>query len=462
MKKEKIMKKQLLFLFILAVTVGMIYSQSITVTSPSGGTWYKGNTYNITWTATGCSSTSYKINIFRGSIAEANFVEQLTKTGTPSKSWTVPMGYSNGTYYIRVKTDPSQTGCVGDSAAFTIANEPTGAEPGSIVVTSPTGSTKWLRGSTQTITWTKSGDLDSNVKINIFKNSISETNFVAQLNGPNSGSKSWAIPATYEPGTYYVRVKESSGDVFGDSPGFQITNFLTFQPVLVGVVFKPHSITINEPSRSELAKNSRIRILWKPKNLTNNVKISLIKNGEVFGIIEEGLAPGRISTEWTVGQTLIKTALPDSGFKIRIEETGINNVFAESREFSIVDEKKVDLSCYVSGHSSRDSGRVVRLTVKVRINNFGGPALARVPVRVNVRTVGDDPESGETKTKYLENVTYRGHSYEYSLSFDFRLHSHSRDERRTLDRIATVVVDPDDTLRDRRRMNNTSTYTFNF
>ncbi len=457
------MKKLFFILSVLTVTVGMVYSAGLTVTSPLGGTYHKGDNVSISWTPVACTSTNYKINIFKNTTDPSNFVEQLLANGVTSKNWTIPMGYTNGTYILRVKADDNS--CFGDSGTFHIT-DPASPEPGTdpaITVTAPTTGTKWLRGTNQIITWDKSGDLDSNVKINIFKNSISESNFVVQLTGPNSGSKSWAIPGTYEPGTYYIRVKEATGTVYGDSNAFEITQMLYFQPVIVATMFKPHSITITEPSGRELALNSRMRILWRPKNLTNNVKISLIKNGEHFGVIEENLAPGRISTEWTVGRTLIKTATPDSGFKIKIEEMGVANVSAESPTFSIIGEKNIDLSCYVSGHSSRDSGRVVRLTVKVRINNFGGPAIPLVPVQVNVRTQGDVPGSGDTQTKNLENVTYRGHSYEYSLSFDFRLHSGGDRERiRTLDRVATVVVDPGDSLRDRRLMNNTSTYTFNF
>ena len=215
------MKKSVIVLFVLFVSIGMIYSANLTVNQPSGGTWLKGSTHNITWTATGCSSTSYKINIFRGSIDVSNFVEQLTKTGTPTKSWTIPMGYSNGTYYIRIKTDPAQPGCQGDSAAFTITDSPGGTS--SITVTSPTGSSQWCRGKTQDITWSNSGLLNANVKINIFKNSIDPANFVQQLTATTgSGSKCWAIPASAATGTYFVRIKEAVGTVKGDSPGFQV------------------------------------------------------------------------------------------------------------------------------------------------------------------------------------------------------------------------------------------------
>jgi hypothetical protein len=113
---------------------------------------------------------------------------------------------------------------------------------------------------------------------------------------------------------------------------------------------------------------------------------------------------------------------------------------------------------------SRDSGRVARLTVKIRVNNFGGGAIPRVPVQVRVRVAGEsEGASGEkVQNNFLENVTYRGHSYEYSLQFDFRLHTNSMGSLRRMDRIATLIIDPDDTLRDKRRMNNTSTRNFYF
>ena len=346
----------------------------------------------------------------------------------------------------------SDDACIGDSAVFSLANEP-GGDSGRISVTQPNASTGWQRGTTKTITWDSTGSVDSNVKINIFRNSISEANFLTQLTGPNTGSKSWPIPSSYEPGTYCLRVKEAEGDIFGDSSRFQITSGASLL----------HSIVVVEPNGGrDLARNNRVRIIWRPKNLTNNVKISLMKNGELFGVIVENLAPGRITYEWIVGRTLIKTALPDTGFKIKIEEMGLDASDQSNSSFAIEDDRHVDLSCYVSGHRSKDHGRVVELTVKVRVNNIGREVLRDVPVKVTVRTAGAT-SGGETRTKNISEVTYRGHSYEYSVKFDFRLHGGSRYSRkRKLDRVAIVVVDPDDIFRDKSRRNNSTTYRFNF
>ncbi len=129
------MKRLIVLIFIMFVSVGIIFSQSVNVTSPAAGvTWNKGATKTITWTSPGCQSGDVKINIFKNSIDQANFVLQLTGPNTGSKSWTIPSNFDNGTYYIRVKTDPAETGCLGDSEAFTIGTfEPiTTFRPGAV------------------------------------------------------------------------------------------------------------------------------------------------------------------------------------------------------------------------------------------------------------------------------------------------------------------------------------------
>ncbi len=118
------MKKLIFVSILLLVSMGIVYSQSVNVTSPAAGvTWNKDTAHNITWTSPGCQSGDVKINIFKDSIIQANFVLQLTGPNNGSKNWTVPNNFEDGTYYIRVKTDPAETGCLGDSGAFTIGTD---------------------------------------------------------------------------------------------------------------------------------------------------------------------------------------------------------------------------------------------------------------------------------------------------------------------------------------------------
>ncbi|MEN8222621.1 MAG: hypothetical protein ABFR36_05135, partial [Acidobacteriota bacterium] len=82
--------------------------------------WFKGNTYQIKWTPSGCQETDYKINIFKGSVDTENFKLQLMASGVTQKSWTIPGTFEAGTYVIRVKAENT---CIGDSEKFEIKSK---------------------------------------------------------------------------------------------------------------------------------------------------------------------------------------------------------------------------------------------------------------------------------------------------------------------------------------------------
>ncbi len=114
------MKKLVFINFIFFVLFGLIFSQSIIITSPhAGDTWYKGHAYNITWNSSGIpASTNMKINIFKNSINTANFIEQITTINDGSENWLIGTGYVTGTFYIRIKT--SDNAVHGDSDGFSV------------------------------------------------------------------------------------------------------------------------------------------------------------------------------------------------------------------------------------------------------------------------------------------------------------------------------------------------------
>ncbi len=212
-------KRNIFIIIVFFILAGLIFPQSITVTEPDPGeTWYKGQTYDIKWTSSGCTDNNIKINIFKNSVAVSNFVEQLTSSDTGSKSWTIPSSYANGNYIIRIKT--SDNNCIGDSGVFQIADQ----QGGTLTVTEPDPGEDWEKGKSHMITWTSSGCTNNNIKINIFRNSIIQSNFVDQLTSTNSGSKSWLIPSNYTTGNYIMRIKTEDELCKGDSGVFQIIN----------------------------------------------------------------------------------------------------------------------------------------------------------------------------------------------------------------------------------------------
>ena len=85
------MKRTIFFIIAVWVAVGLAFGQSIVVQSPKkGDVWKKGQEYTIAWTKAGCDNPDVKINIFKNSIDQANFVLQLTGPNTGSMKWKMP------------------------------------------------------------------------------------------------------------------------------------------------------------------------------------------------------------------------------------------------------------------------------------------------------------------------------------------------------------------------------------
>jgi hypothetical protein len=90
-----------------------------------------------------------------------------------------------------------------------------------ITVTQPTTGVTWNSGGTYTITWTKTGQMDTNVKINLHQGS----NHILTISdsAPNTGTFQWTVPTTLAAGTYQIRVRTLIGAVAGDSQPFTIS-----------------------------------------------------------------------------------------------------------------------------------------------------------------------------------------------------------------------------------------------
>jgi hypothetical protein len=100
----------------------------------------------------------------------------------------------------------------------------------SITVTSPASGNEWCLGSTQTITWIKSGTMPATVAVRLRRAGAPETELaVVDITGStaNNGSISWTIPVSVPVGDYFIRIRTSSPDVIGDSATFKIKSCYT-------------------------------------------------------------------------------------------------------------------------------------------------------------------------------------------------------------------------------------------
>ncbi|MEN8222858.1 MAG: hypothetical protein ABFR36_06320 [Acidobacteriota bacterium] len=236
------MKRSILLLSILLILTGIVFSQSIQVTSPQKDqVWYKGAKVQIKWTETGCSSPYVKINIFKNSITQANFIEQLHPHNSGWTYWTIPTNYVSGKYILRIKADPAQTGCLGDSGVFhiklnaklAISNPKISAHKSikfgkmlkGINVTAPKNGQSYEIGKQMQITWNKYFANYSKVNIDLHhENGNFETSIYKEYN--NSGNifvtmfMFNAIPGD----KYFFRIYTSDNKYSGISGFFYVTN----------------------------------------------------------------------------------------------------------------------------------------------------------------------------------------------------------------------------------------------
>jgi PKD repeat protein len=298
----------------------------ITVISPNGGeNWLPGSTENITWTASNVN-TSVKITLWSGGVNVGTIGQYLDPISS-SYAWTVGK-LMDGSYVdpaagctIKIKEIGLPVADFSD-ASFTISNDPT------ITVTSPNGGETWPPGLTRYITWNYS-NLTYGLIISLWKDGIKQ-GIIANNLDYISGSYAWNVgnydggPAEPGPG-YTIRIKEIGNPVsdFSDGP-FTISD----QP----------AIWVTSPNGDEQWSHGFTHdITWQSLNLSNQVKITLWKDGINQGTIASYLPTTQTSYSWVVGSYDGGTALPGTGYTIKVKEIGLPTSDTSDKPFSIFD-----------------------------------------------------------------------------------------------------------------------------
>ena len=185
-----------------------------------------------------------------------------------------------------------------------------------ITVTSHSSGNTWNKGNSYTVTWTKSGAMNANVKLTL-RNADGSLNSVITMSTPNDGSFSWLIPGSVSPGNYEVRVKTVDNAVFDNSAQFSIA--------ATGA-----SINITSPSGPYWCKGQSKLIQWtKSGSMSANVKITLRNgDGSLNSVITMSTANDG-SYSWA-----IPPGLSSGTYKIRVK-TVDNAVADDSVQFQI-------------------------------------------------------------------------------------------------------------------------------
>jgi hypothetical protein len=288
---------------------------TLTLTSPNGGeTWQANSDHTITWTSSG-AITTVKLEIssdgggswleIAGSIANNGFY-----------AWTVPNTLSE---QCLVKVTALDGGGEYDvsNTVFTISSPPT------ITVTKPNGGENLQTGSTQAITWTSTGNIDS---INIAYSTDSGATWTPIASAiANTGSFNWTVPST--PSTNcLVRVNDVVGTAVDSSN-------------LVFTISLPPTITVTKPNGGEnwLTGSTQV-ITWTSTGSVGNVKIEYsTNNGSFWSIITSSM--GNTGTySWNVPNT------PSTNCRVRIGETDGNPIDISDAVFTITQAQSITVT----------------------------------------------------------------------------------------------------------------------
>jgi len=193
-----------------------------------------------------------------------------------------------------------------------------------ITVTNPTGSSVWYAGSSYTITWTWSGAVGANVKLEYDYTSFLDPVAIASSTS-NDGSFSWTVPSIIDTHlTYFIRISDLSDlSVYDDSPYFEIVGGSG-----------SGTITVTAPTLTDIwYTGSTYNIKWTTTTgVGPNVKIEY----DCFfcssdGIITSSTPTASGSYSWTVPTSLTT----DWSYTITVSDASNPSVSDESPLFTI-------------------------------------------------------------------------------------------------------------------------------
>ncbi|MEN8155075.1 MAG: Ser-Thr-rich GPI-anchored membrane family protein [Acidobacteriota bacterium] len=325
----------------------------------------------------------------------------------------------------------------------------------SITVTRPSAGEVVPKGSAYTIRWTTVGTLHASVKIRLF-NSSGSSKIMDITDRTGTAAGSYRCPANLfnavPDGSYIVRVKTLDDQYYDNSDVFILGDPVVDPGPVVEAEQK--SITVVSPNNGKpLAWGSEIKILWRSNGPTESVEVILLRNSHIIGRISPPLHYGRISYLWKIGEFRGGTVDPGYGYKIRVSEIGSVVEDDSDNPFSIEEERNIDLYGWISSVRGSRMSRIVRVSAKVKCRNFPG-SIENVPVKFTLKKKSDGIICNSV-TETIPEITYRGHSYEYSVRARFGFRSCSEEFLSGEDFEVVMVIDPDDLFRDRSRLNNT-------
>ena len=244
----------------------------IELASPNGGEmWETGVAHAINW-STNVDGT-VNISLLKAGSVISSIAKSAPNSGT--YSWTIPSTTTEGADY-KVTVTSNEYSTVGDTSAATFTI-------GKVIHTliSPNGGEIWSPGTTQTIKW--SSNDGSTVNITLLKDDVAVSTIAT--GAPNSGSYSWAIPASTVLGTgYKVRVVGLTKTAESAKSFSMVTK----------------TLQLTSPNGGEKWGLGTTQTIKWSASLDGTVSIDLLKAGSVVSTLSSAVAASDGSLSWAI------------------------------------------------------------------------------------------------------------------------------------------------------------------
>jgi len=287
----------------------------ITLTSPNGGeTWAEQSTHDITWSKSGDVGDYMNLALsLDGGTSWQTIIASTENDGL--HSWILPNLLETSTT-CRVKV-ASTTTAFKDSSD---ANLTITAEPNYLTLTAPNGGEVWDEQSTQSITWSRSGDVGDNVDIHYSLDSgVNWSPIIASTQ--NDGSHTWTLPNLSETfSTCRVKIASTSTS-FADTSDADFT--------IVG-----GEIALTSPNGGEVwTEQSNQTITWiSSGDVGPSVSLHLsFDSGATWEQIESS-----ISNNGTYSWLLPDISQDETTCRVRVTSITINCMDISNADFTVL------------------------------------------------------------------------------------------------------------------------------
>ena len=230
-----------------------LVTASITVTSPTGGTFNTGDTVSIGWATVGIEG-NVKLTLWKSDHSQSYPINDSVPKGASPYSYSIPCSVPGGAYYVKIENGTISA----NSANFTIVYDSSAA----LTVTRPNGGEVEKAGTIQTVTWTSTGTI-ANVMIE-FSPDNGDNWGLLEDSTPNTGTYTGLIPPeTPELHLCKLRISDVNGCASDESDG-------TF------TIMPADTIHIFSPAGGEVfSRGDEIPIGFTTSGIYGDVKIAL-------------------------------------------------------------------------------------------------------------------------------------------------------------------------------------------